>query len=177
MLECSPPCLFTKKLLFGLVLKYTDQQSSVTSEHPFWSLTSSGLGRFLLRLPAWDIVLTHILPSSQKRSLTALLSRPLLPPPYFSDPWAWLGCRLLRVNLFLNYSPHTGKHIAGETVYSCEFSCFPLIPLRISVRQRNADCVCILLHKNTHNPKLSAAEGTKVLKNYPELFQKLNTHL
>lgn len=42
-------------------------------------------------------------------------------------------------------------------------------------RQRNAACVCALLHKNTRNPKLSAAEGICTYHSHAELFQKFRT--
>lgn len=43
-------------------------------------------------------------------------------------------------------------------------------------RQRNADCFSISLHNNTHNPKLSVAEGIWVYNSHPEHSQKLHMY-
>lgn len=43
-------------------------------------------------------------------------------------------------------------------------------------RQRNTDCFPILLHNNTHNPKLSAVEGIWVYNSHPEHTQKLHVY-
>lgn len=98
-------------------------------------------------------------------------------PPYFWDP-RWLGWRWLGVNLVLSFSYHTGTLTASETVYSRESSWFPLIPLHISTCQTKESWLHLgLLPKNTPSPQLPAAEGIRILKNSPELFPKLNTHL